>query len=113
MDFNYVGKGDLNYKIYWISDQEKLLTIQQDTSAKIHWAFVKLKYHPTVEEKEPHNLYYLTLANKTNQLKIQSYEFNNSITIDTAYFKKKWVQPFIDTAKLKSKRTKPRPGLYL
>lgn len=102
MDFDYHGKNDLNYKVYWISDHTELLTDQGDTAARIYWAFVKLKYHKAARKKAHMNIfkYVLLNTNRTNQLKIQSYSFGSSIVIDTAFFKKKWIAPFIDKVKM-------------
>jgi hypothetical protein len=114
MDYHDRGDSHTNYKIYWISDHKKVLSEKEDTTSRVHWAFAKLRYHTVTTANGPSTgrLFQLTLINKTDQLPIETYDFNNSIAIDTAYFKRRYVAPIIDTAKLKLKIGKPRPGYY-
>ncbi len=114
MEFRDNGRSYIIYKAYWLSDQKQAISKKDDTTYRIRWVFVKLKYHVKIANEHPIvNVYQYTLVNKKNEIPVKTYDFQQNIAIDTAFFKRKWVPPSIDTAKSKLRRTKPRPGSYL
>ena len=114
MDYHDSGHSTTNYKIYWISDHKKILSENDYSYIKIFWAFAKLKYHAVInsQKSQTDQIFHLTLINTNDQLPIEAINFN-SVAIDTAYFKKIYVAPFIDTLKSKLKVIQPRPRNYL
>jgi len=78
-----------------------------NSSHIVYWAFVKLKYHidNKIEKLDLGEVSTDTMFLKDHRLPFQFYQLENKIVIDTAYSKKKYVNPWSDP-KLRSKMNK-------
>jgi len=113
MDYHDSRQSNTNYKIYWLSDHKKILFEKDYPDLKIFWVFAKLKYHAVknVDKALTSQVYHFTLVNNGNQLSIETIECND-VAIDTVYFKKRYVPPYIDIKKLRLRKREAKPGMH-
>jgi hypothetical protein len=89
------------------SNPKKYLYIKGNSNHIIYWGFMKLKYHVDTATGVPvvSSIQSDTLTSQRQNLPLQFYQLRRHIAIDTAYSKKKYINPW-NNPKYQSKMNK-------